>query len=89
MILKIVNKTKRDAWVHYNDGRPWWKKRRPRLMIQRQSFMILDLTQNYVEYQVDLDRLWIKFGRKGKFQPLTDHCQDFGKPITEKKRIET
>jgi len=87
MMLKIVNKTKRDAWVHYNDKKPWWKKRRARLVIKRESFLVLDLTKNYVEYQIDLDRLWIKFGRKGKFQPLSKHCYDFGKPVVEKTLI--
>lgn len=65
--LKIINPTDFDAFIFFNDKKPWWKKRRPRLFVRANSSILFSF-QNLQMF--DLENLWIRFGKKRKLYPL-------------------
>lgn len=62
----------RFAMVYLNDGKPWWRKKRVRLFVGPNQFVIYDAPDGTT---IDLSKLWIKFEGSEELFPLHHHCE--------------
>ncbi len=81
MILRIYNKTSKDAYVCCGKVRPR-EDRRIGIVVKSNSRVELKLDINSFpkDDPFDLKRFWIRFDRGGAFRPLRKHCRIFGGP---------
>lgn len=61
-----------DRYIHVNDKRAWWKKKRPLFFVPNNSFMICTApTHSYY----DLTKMFIKYDGDQKLIPLMEYCE--------------
>jgi hypothetical protein len=69
-VLQILNQKRSPIYVHFNDGKPWWKKRRTIFYIESRRYLVFDLS--VANNTMNIDKLYIRWGEKGRLHKLIE-----------------